>query len=186
MDGFASRAAWKVRCGAWAIFVAAAAPAALGAAAFGPALAQSQEASPTGDALLDLFAAAENGSGDPHLPYVLNDLKKALAAQNLLAFLELVDPAYFSEQFGQVHKAGRSPGESLGQFSCEFFSICDISKHYAFSDIVSADVLSVTPPGPGGGPLIKVRLELRMWDGLTLPSTVYYDPANARLSAARG
>ncbi|MCI4665455.1 MAG: hypothetical protein MRY74_12100 [Neomegalonema sp.] len=151
-----------------------------------PAMAQDSKKTAPGDTLLALFDQARNGSGDAHLPYVLNSLKKALAGQNMLAFLKLVDPAYFTEQFGLMHRAGRSPGESLGQFACEFFSVCDISKSYSFNDIVSAHVLSAkAKPGAAGG-LIEVKLELRMWDGLKLQSTIFYDPANARLSAARG
>ena len=150
-----------------------------------PAAAQDTKAD-LSDALIELFTRAQDGSGDPHLPSVLNDLKKALASQNLLAFLKLVDPAYFSEQFQALHRVDRSPGDTLDQFSCEFFQICDISKSYAYTDIVSAQVLSARPaPGATGG-VVEVRLELRMWDGLTLTSTIFYDPANARLSSARG
>ncbi len=147
---------------------------------------QGQASAEPSDAMLELFARAADGSGDAHLPYVLNNLKRALATQNMLGFLDLVDPAYFTEQFNFLHRPNRSPGETLGQFSCEFFSICDISKSYRFHDIVSADVVSVKAgPGRPGG-LIEVRLELRMWDGLVLPSVIYYDPATARLSAASG
>lgn len=137
------------------------------------------------DVLQRLFAEAGDGVGDQHLPFVLARLKKALADQDMLGFLDLVDPAYFSSQFQLLAREGRSPGETLGQFSCEFFSICDISKTYGFNDIVSADVIGVAGGYDGAG-LVEVRLQLRMWDGLTLIAPVFYDRNSARLSAAVG
>lgn len=137
------------------------------------------------DALQKLFAAAHGGAGDQHLPFVLARLKKALADQDMLGFLDLVEPAYFETQFRAISRPGRSPGETLGQFACEFFSLCDLSKTYGFNDIVSMDVLAVEP-GYGGSSVVEVRLELRMWDGLTLIAPVFYNPATARFSAAVG
>lgn len=137
------------------------------------------------DALQMLFAQANDGSGDQHLPFVLARLKKALADQDMLGFLDLVDPAYFETQFRAVSRPGRSPGETLRQFACEFFSICDVSKTYGFNDIVSMDVLHVAPGYDGAG-MTEVKLELRMWDGLTLIVPVFYNPSSARISAAVG
>ncbi len=137
------------------------------------------------DALQMLFVQAQDGAGDQHLPFVLARLKKALADQDMLGFLELVDPGYFETQFRAVSRPGRSPGDSLGQFACEFFSLCDISKTYGFNDIVSMDVIGVSPAFDGVG-LTEVKLELRMWDGLTLIVPVFYHPNSARFSSAVG
>lgn len=191
------------RAAGWAVLLVAA-TALAGSAADGDATAQTrggvmagvvdapQNAAEEGedgfeqDTMQRLFAAASDGSGDPHLPFVLSRLKKALADQDMLGFLDLVEPAYFEEQFRLLSRPGRSPGETLRQFSCEFFSLCDISKTYSFNDIVSMDVRGVSDSFGGGQRLIEVRLELRMWDGLLLVAPVYYDPGTARLSAAVG
>lgn len=138
------------------------------------------------DPLIRLFAQAQRGEADPHLPFVLSRLKRALADQDMLGFLSLVDPSYFEQQFGMLSASGRNPGESLGQFACEFFSVCDIAKSYSFNDIVSMQLLGVSPEGGLSGGLVEVTLELRMWDGLTVQSTVFYNTGNARLSAAVG
>lgn len=153
-------------------------------AATGAASAQSEDPSPAIDGdgvLLRLFDDARTGEVDTHLPYVLHRLEKALSEQNLIAFLDLVDPAYFREQFGLIAAGETSPGRQMHQFSCEFFALCDISKAYAFNDVVSAKVVSVADAGP----LILVRIEMRMWDGLFLPAEIFYDPATSRLSSGR-
>lgn len=140
---------------------------------------------PLGDSLLpQLLQSAREGEGDPHLPYVLHRLEQAMAAQDLIAFMDLVDSAYFAEQFAMHTSPERSPGRSLNQFTCEFFSLCDVSKSYAYKDVVSAKVISVTPEA--SGPLLEVALELQVWDGLFLTVEIYYDPRSSRLLSARG
>ena len=138
------------------------------------------------DALVELFELVREGKADPHLPFILSRLKRALGGQDLLGVLELMDPAYFASQFSRHQSPKRTPGKAMGAFMCEFFSICDISKTYGFNDIVSAQVVKISPKdGLTGGP-VEVTLELRMWDGLTLYSTVFYDPNSATISAAVG
>lgn len=144
------------------------------------------EPAPKGDALIALFDGVRVGAADPHLPYVLARLKRALSSQDLLGVLELVDPAYYETQIALHTRADRTPGAALGAFACEFFSVCDISKTYGFNDIVSAKVLAVTPEGGLTGGPVEVTLELRMWDGLNLVSVIFYDPSSAKLSAASG
>lgn len=157
----------------------------LGAA---PAAAQSGQAAGTveEDALAGLFAQLRDGQADPHLPYVLARLKRALADQDLLGVLALIEPEHFNTQFGLLQSGGQPPAQTLGQFACEFFTICDISKTYGFNDIVSAQVLRVSPEGGLTNGPVEVTLELRMWDGLTLISVVFYDPASARLTGPVG
>lgn len=139
-----------------------------------------------GDALQRLFAMARSKEGDPHLPFVLNRLKRAIAAHDMVAFLDLIDPAHFDAQFKRLLKPGGSPGDALGEYSCTFLSVCDLSKSYSFNDVVSAHVLAVAPEGGLTGGLVEVALELTLWDGLQIVSTIYYNPSNARLSAAFG
>ena len=134
----------------------------------------------TADNLLpSLFSAARRGEGDRHMPYVLHRLEQAMSSQNLIGFLELVDSRYFAERFGEIAATAPSPGAAMRQFSCEFFTLCDVSKKYGYGDVVSAKVLSVEPAGD----YVAVRIEMRMWDGLFLPAEVFYDPKNARLIA---
>ncbi|MEL6318073.1 MAG: hypothetical protein AAFR16_10610, partial [Pseudomonadota bacterium] len=144
-------------------------------------------AGPDGDdALVELLDAARDGSGDPHLPYVLVRLKRALSEQDVIAFLDLVDPKYFSEQFSAMSGPDRSPGAAMAQFTCEFVSVCDIAKTYKFSDVVSMRLVSV---GRLDTPLdqpVEIRIELRMWDGVLVPSTIYYSRQSYRLFAAAG
>lgn len=137
-----------------------------------------------GEGLTTLFQMAQDGTGDPHLPYVLTRLRKALTDQDLISFLDLVDPPYFSEQFPLAMHPARSPGDSLNQFSCEFFTICDISKAYRLNDIVSLLVVGVGRTADGD--LIEVTLELRMWDGVVVRSLIFYNPASAKLLSAFG
>lgn len=156
----------------------------------GGAAAQTDEAGLTtldpSDPLARLFDQARRGEADPHLPYVLTRLTRALSEQDVIAFLELVDPAYFDEQFGLLSTPDRSPGEALAQFTCEFFSVCDIGKQYRFADIVSGKLISVAPDGGLTGGSVEVTLELRMWDGLTIEAVIFYNPSAARFSAAVG
>lgn len=172
---------------------AAACAAALGLAMWaqgGPARAEGRDAPESAleqsDALLSLFELARKKEGDPHLPFVLNNLKRAISAHDMVAFLDLIDPEHFDAQFKPQVAAGRGRGEALGRYVCEFLSVCDVSKTYGFRDVVSAHVLSVSPEGGLTGGLVEVSLELRLWDGLTVVSTIFYNPANARLSAAVG
>lgn len=138
------------------------------------------------DVLLDLLAAARDGSGDPHLPFVLVRLKRALGEQDLIAFLDLVDPAYFAEQFGLLSGPDRSPGEAMAQFTCEFISVCDVAKSYKFTDVVSVKVISV---GRLDTPLdqpVEVKIELQMWDGVYVPARIFYNRRSYRLSSGLG
>ncbi|MEL6978940.1 MAG: hypothetical protein AAGM38_09705 [Pseudomonadota bacterium] len=140
-----------------------------------------------GDALGRLFEQARAGEADAHLPFVIARLRRALGDQDLLSVLELIEPGYFSAQYGTL-SAGPNvePAAALSRFACELFSICDVSKTYRFNDIVSAELLSVSPQGGLTGGLVEVRLELRMWDGLSLISVLSYDPSTARLSGPVG
>lgn len=165
----------------------------LGVAGFEtPVPAQSPERAEIGegiedeDALPALLLLLREGQADPHLPFILSRLKRALADQDLLGVLTLIDPAHFSEQYALQQRSGRAPAEALGRFACEFFSICDISKTYGFNDIVSAKVLKISPEGGLTGGPVEVTLELRMWDGMSLISVIFYDPSTARLSGASG
>lgn len=160
----------------------------IGALAASPAEAQEgdRQALDPGDVLIELFNRAASGDGDRHLPYVLNALKQALANDDLIAVMRLIDREYFNAQFALYIADGADPGEALHRFTCEFFSVCDLSKNYTVVDIVSAHVLGIEPLEDGSSGLIAVRLELRMWDGLTIYSVIYYNPRTARLSAARG
>ena len=138
---------------------------------------------PVGDSLLPLLLQrARAGEGDPHLPYVLHRLEQAMAAQDLIAFLDLVDSTYFAEQFALHTSPERSPGRSMNQFTCEFFSLCDVSKSYAYKDVVSAKVINVRPEGS----LMQIDLELQVWDGLFITVEIFYDPGSSRLLSARG
>lgn len=194
MSRFESFSRWAARMGAatatlavmLALALAGAASLAQTAAAQNRVEPGSVSVADEDDPLIHLFEQARRGEADPHLPFVLSRLKRALADQDMLGFLSLVDPAYFEEQFRLVSSSGRNPGETLGQFACEFFSVCDIAKTYSFNDIVSMQVLKVSPEGGLSGALVQVTLELRMWDGLTVQSTVFYNTSNARLSAALG
>lgn len=169
-----------------------------------PAVAQSGSSggqTERGAALIQLFEDARTGAGDRHLPFVLNRLKKALGEQNAIAVLELIDPVYFQTQFSALNSAGTSPGVALGRFLCELFNVCDISKSYRFNDIVSMLVISAEPmqqtfgsgfsssgdgASQGATQFIEVRIEVRMWDGVTIETTLFYDPSNARLSGPIG
>jgi hypothetical protein len=157
-----------------------------------------------GQALSNLFEDARTGTGDPHLPFVLNRLKKALSDHDVIEFLDLVDPNYFQTQFGALSANGRSPGTALGQFSCELLSVCDISKSYGFNDIISMQVVNAKPmaqpqntfadhdesastdhPVPGSN-LVSIALEIRMWDGVAIRSTIFYDSSIAKIFGAFG
>ena len=140
---------------------------------------------PSEDSLLPLLLQkARAGEGDPHLPYVLHRLEQAMAAQDVIAFLDLVDSAYFADQFALHVNPERSPGRSLHFFTCEFFSLCDVSKSYAYKDVVSAKVINIQPQA--SGPLMEVSMELQVWDGLFLTVEIFYDPRTARLLSAGG
>lgn len=154
-------------------------------------LAQAQnrqlEEGEVGDGELQrLFEMAREGQAEKHLPFILVRLKRALANQDLLSFLDLVDPVYFDSQFALLSQSGRPPGEVMGQFACEFFSVCDVSKRYSYNDIVSAEVVKVSPEGGLTGGLVEIGLEIRMWDGQTVYSSIFYNPNTSRLSAAVG
>lgn len=137
-------------------------------------------------ALSDLLNAARDGSGDPHLPFVLVRLKRALGQQDVIAFLDLVDPKYFADQFGTLATPKRSPGEAMAQFTCEFISVCDIAKTYKFKDVVSMRLVSV---GRLDTPLdqpVEIKIELQMWDGVMVPATIFYNRRSYRLSSSSG
>lgn len=135
-----------------------------------------------GDSLLPkLLEAAQRGEGDPHLPFVLHRLEQAMNAQNLIGFLDLVEPSYFEKRFKALLTPGRSPGQAMNEFSCAFFELCDISKAYAYTDVVSARVVAVAPEAQD----IRVRMEMRMWDGIFLNADIIYDPATVRLRSGR-
>ncbi len=188
---------------AWRRLAVALLTAAALAAASADAFAQQGRGTPAkepGAARLALFDAARSGEGDPHLPYVLTSLKKALTSQDAISLLELVDPAYFRTQFGAMSAGGRSPGAALNQFTCELLSICDVSKSYRLNDVVSMLVVAAEPTTGSFAPratdesqpvappskLFEVKLELRMWDGVTVVSTIFYDPATTKLFGAVG
>lgn len=137
---------------------------------------------PASDVLIEMLAQAQQGRGDRHLPYLLVRMKQALAAQDMVAFLDLVDPTYFNEQFAFLAGSGGAPGEVLNQFVCEFLQICDVSKKYRLKDVVSAHVLSVQPSGDR----VIVRLEMQMWDGVMVAGEILYNPGSYRFEAGRG
>lgn len=170
------------------IFAAAAALAA--ALTAGAAVGQNRDASASepGEALILLFDAARSGEGDPHLPFVLTNLKKALTSQDAIALLELVDPEYFQSQVDLSSGDGRTPGAVLNQFTCELLSLCDISKSYKLNDVISMQVLSATQRAPSrDAPAVyDVRIEMRLWDGVTVQALIFYDPAKAKLFGAVG
>ncbi len=138
------------------------------------------------DALIALLDAARDGSGDPDLPYVLVRLKRALGEQDLIGFLDLVDPAFFNERFVATAGEARSPGEALAAFACGFLGVCDVAKRYGFADVVSMRLISV---GRMDTPLdqpVPVVIELRMWDGVLIQSEILYSRQSYRLSSGGG
>lgn len=154
----------------------------------------SASVSEPGETLIRLFDEAREGAGDPHLPFVLNRLKRALSGQDAIGVLELVDPAYFQEQFGAMNAGAPNPGDALDRFTCELFALCDISKSYRLNDVISMVVLSagpalgVQPTGDlsGATEVIEVRLEMRMWDGVTIQAPIFYKPGSAKIFGAVG
>ncbi len=152
-----------------------------GEAAFAPG-PEEESLGPTSDALNELLAQARTGQGDRHLPFLLLRLKRALSTQDLIAFLDLVDPTYFKEQIAFLAGENRSPGEVMGQFTCEFLQICDVSKVYTLKDVVSAKVMSARTAGS----FVVIQLEMQMWDGVQVPAEILYNPASYRFEAGRG
>lgn len=140
------------------------------------------ELEPDHNLLPSLLDAAQRGEGDPHLPFVIHRLEQAMNAQNLIGFLDLVEPMHFADRFDALRSPERSPGRALNEFSCTFFSLCDVSKAYAFTDVVSARAIAMAQEGR----FIRVRMEMRMWDGIFLTADIFYDPETARLLSEAG
>lgn len=135
------------------------------------------------DIMADLYAQAAGGAIDAQLPVVLDRLKRAVATRDLVAVLDLIEPRYFEQQFNFLHRGERAPGETLAQFTCEFFFICSVEHHYRFPDIAAVEVVSVDAAGGG---LLSVNLRLTMSDGVRIDATVYYSTETKLLSAGVG
>lgn len=136
------------------------------------------------EALMALRGEVKAGAVDAALPNAIDALKRALAANDMIGFLDLVDPAYFAEQFGFLHGGARPVGETMAQFTCEFLQICSVDEQYAFEDVVSAHLVAADQ-SPGSS-LLSITLEIGLRDGRSLVRTILYSPESGRFLAGLG
>ncbi|MBB4301851.1 hypothetical protein GGD81_000868 [Rhodobium orientis] len=119
-----------------------------------------------------------------NLAVSLARMGRALEMQDLGGFLKLVTYPYFREQMGLLLSADERPNgyDAVGQFTCEFLSICSVSKAYGLADIRKARIVRLSAAGRD----VEVTLALTMADGLTLRSSFFYDSALFGFYAAFG
>lgn len=162
--------------------VAVAAALGVGLLASGAAHAQNETRS---DAEQRLLVQAKRGEVDRALPAQLEAFTAALESQDMIAFLNLVDPAYFAEQFAFLQGGARPPGEVLVQFSCEFLGICSVQYSYRLEDVVGATVVRVDAPQGADGSH-EIVLRFRMRDGAEVEGSIFYRPSSDLFVSAVG
>lgn len=110
---------------------------------------------------------------------------RALEAHDLAGFLSLHTYPYFREQMSLLlSSANRKDGyAAVRQYSCEFLSICDVSKSYNFIDVTRARLVRLRPTGATE---IEVTWRLKMIDGKEFESSFFFDTGLLGFFAAFG
>ncbi len=149
-------------------------------------------------AVADVFA--ETFSNQTRYDFARNTVERqsfeslavAVRDQDVLGFLDMVEPSYFTGQMAfllEMSSVDRPApvGETLSQFLCEFLSACTVGRKLGFEDILSLEYLSVEEfLELGEPPILIVRARLVFNNETTGEAEFLYFPNDYRFSAAAG
>ena len=122
---------------------------------------------------------------DDHAAILIARMARSLETHDLAGFLSTHTYAYFREQLtlllsAEDRKNGYDP---VAQYTCEFLSICDVSKSYELADIKNVRIVRLRQGGDGD---IEITWRFTMTDGIAVESSFFYDARRFGFYAAFG